>query len=393
MRPLLLALCPLLPLAAQSPMFRGNPAHTGVYPAAHTAPTGQVAWQHTGMTDARYMGLPRAEGAPMHPTTPAVEGDRIAYSVGPFVFLLDREGREQRCLTLDRSVLGSVALTQDTLYAATEDGALHAFDLKDGRRRWRTALGAPTALQMLDHWDVLHSSPTLEGGRVYLGTADGSVGAIDGHTGKVLWKRNLGQPVRSSPAVAEGRVFVGDLGGKLHALDARTGKALWSADTRETGVPWRAIQGSCAVEGDRVLVGSRSTFLYAYDAATGRQLWKQARKNSWIPASPAVRSGIAYVGQSDGDQIQAVDARGQVRWTTKTAGATFASPALAGDRLYVATNHNYDMGAKGTLSALDPDSGKVHWTLSLPASVWASPVPIGDRVLVTCADGKLYAVK
>lgn len=389
----MLALCPLLPLAAQSPMFRGNPAHTGVFPAARTAPSGQVAWQHNAMTGAQYMALARAEGAPMHATTPAVDGERIAYSVGPFVCLLDREGRELRRLTLDQPVLGSVALAGDTLYAATGDGALHAFDLTDGRRRWRTALGSPTALHMFDPWDVLHSSPTLEGGRVYLGTPDGTVGALDANTGRLVWKRNLGQPVRSSPAVAEGRVFVGDLGGKVHALDARTGKPLWTSDTREPGVPWRAIQGSCAVEGDRVLVGSRSTFLYAFEAATGRQLWKQARKGSWIPASPAVRDGIAYVGQSDGDQVQAVDARGQVRWTTKTAGATFASPALAGDRLYVATNHNYDMGAKGTLSALDADSGKVHWTLTLPASAWASPVPMGDRVLVACADGKLYAVK
>lgn len=391
MRPLALLLA--LPLAAQSPMFRGNPAHTGVYAAPQAPLVGRIAWVHEGLTEARYRAIPLTEGLLMYATTPAVEAGRICYSAGPFLLVLDLEGREQRAIQLDAPVLGSPALASGVILAATADGALHALGAEQGRALWRTPIGEPTPLGMLDPWDVLHSSPTVAGGRVFLGTGDGTAGAVDLASGTLLWRRKLGHAVRSSPAVAEDRVFVGCLDGKVHALSAPSGAPLWSADTQEPGIPWRAVQGSCAVAQGRVFVGSRSSFLYAFDAATGKVAWKQSHRGSWVPCTPALRDGIAYVGQSDGDQVQAVDAKGAVLWTQKTRGATFASPALAGDTLYVATNHNYDMAAKGSLSALDAATGKVRWTLDLPASVWASPVVAGNQVLVACADGKLYAVR
>jgi len=56
-------------------------------------------------------------------------------------------------------------------------------------------------------------------------------------------------------------------------------------------------------------------------------------------------------------------------------------------------NDNYNMKGKGSLSAVDIKTGKAIWTLEFPGSVWASPVVAGDTVYVSCADGKLYAVR
>jgi outer membrane protein assembly factor BamB len=199
--------------------------------------------------------------------------------------------------------------------------------------------------------------------------------------------------VRATPAVAAGRVFCGSFDGKVYALEAGTGKQLWAVDTKTAGVPWHSVQGSCAVMDGVVCVGSRSSFLYGIDAATGQIRWKHSHDGSWVPSSPAVRDGIAYVGQSDGSKVVAVDATGKRLWTFDAPNETFASPALAGDVLFVAGNDNYNMKGKGTLSALDCKTGKALWTLDFPASVWASPVVAGDTVYVACADGKLYAVK
>ena len=147
------------------------------------------------------------------------------------------------------------------------------------------------------------------------------------------------------------------------------------------------------VAGGVVYVGSRSTHLFAFEEATGKLLWKHSHGGSWVPSSPAVRDGIAYVGQSDGNRITAIGADGQVRWTLDAQHETFASPALAGETLFVATNDNYDLNGKGSLIAVDIKTGKALWTCAFPASVWASPVVGEDAVYVACADGKLYAVK
>lgn len=164
-------------------------------------------------------------------------------------------------------------------------------------------------------------------------------------------------------------------------------------DTKTEGVLWNSVQGSCAVVDGLVYVGSRSTFLYAIEADTGKIRWRHGHDGGWVPSSPAVRDGIAYVGQSDGSKVTAVDAAGQTLWAFAAPHETFASPALAGDVLYVGGNDNYDSRGKGSLSALDAKTGQVRWNLDLPASVWASPVVVGDVVYVSCADGKVYAVK
>ena len=64
-------------------------------------------------------------------------------------------------------------------------------------------------------------------GRVFVGTCNGTLWALDGATGKPLWKHAADGPIQHSPAVAGGRVFFGDAGGSLWALDAATGKPAW----------------------------------------------------------------------------------------------------------------------------------------------------------------------
>jgi len=199
--------------------------------------------------------------------------------------------------------------------------------------------------------------------------------------------------VRATPAVAGGRVFCGSFDGKVYALDAATGRELWEVKTKTPGVPWNSVQGSCAVMDGLVYVGSRSCFTYAIDAATGEVRWRHSHEGNWVPSSTAVRDGIAYVGQSDGSKVTALGAKGESLWVFNAPNETFASPALAGDVLYVAGNDNYNMKGKGSLSAVDIKTGKALWTLEFPGSVWASPVIAGDTIYVSCADGKPYAVR
>lgn len=385
------------PLAAQappdSPMFRGNPSHAGVYAAPTHPIKGTIAWSFETLGWDRYQKLEDMDGDYMWPSTPAVVGDRIYAAAGPFLYVLDLKGQMIRQIKLSSCTLASPAVSNGVVYLPTKDGKLNALDAQDGRTIWTASIGNAGFLKMVDTWDVYQSSATVAEGRVFVGSGDGRIYAFSAQDGHELWHVQTRHAVRATPAVAGGRVFCGSFDGHVYALDAQTGKTIWDVDTKTPGVPWKAVQGSCAIENGLVYVGSRSAFFYGIDAATGAVRWKDSHDGSWVPSSPAVRDGIAYVGQSDDSKVCAVDAKGKRLWTRTVQDHTFASPALAGDVLFVATNNNYNYNGKGHLYALEPKTGNPIWTLELPGSVWSSPVVAGNLVLLGCSDGKLYAIQ
>jgi len=393
MRSTILALALVLPLPAQSPMFRGDAIHAGVSTAPSQPLKGQIAWSFEAMRWELYQSLENMDGGNVWPTTPAVVDSRIYLCAGPFFYALDQAGKQIYRKQLGGRSLASPAVVGGIAYLPTEEGLLYALNAQDGRILWTCAIGGSSWLKQLDNWDVYHSSPAVSGGLVYVGSGDGRIYAIDAISGKQKWHFQTGHVVRATPAVAQGRVFCGSFDGKVYALDAASGRKLWELNTTTKGMPWHSVQGSCAVVDDVVYVGSRSGFLYAIEAATGQLRWQESHEGSWVPSSPAVRDGQAYVGQSDGNQIVSVDAKGKRLWVHKTPSETFASPTLAGEVLYVGCNDNYNLKGKGSLCALDIKTGKALWTLELPSSVWSSPVVAGDTVYVCDANGKLFAVR
>ena len=86
-------------------------------------------------------------------------------------------------------------------------GALHAIDAGTGRGRWSSPLS--------DH--DLTSGPTVAGGVIYVGAADGEMYAVDANTGEQRWHAGVGS-LRSSPAIIGGVLYLGSNAGSLRAV-------------------------------------------------------------------------------------------------------------------------------------------------------------------------------
>jgi alcohol dehydrogenase (cytochrome c) len=87
----------------------------------------------------------------------------------------------------------------------------------------------------------------LYDGKIFRGTPDGHLIALDAATGALLWDVRiadsaLGQWIAAAPIAIDGRVFVGNAGGifgangHIHAFDADSGKRLWTFDLIAAGV-------------------------------------------------------------------------------------------------------------------------------------------------------------
>jgi quinohemoprotein ethanol dehydrogenase len=136
----------------------------------------------------------------------------------------------------------------------------------------------------------IESTPLISNGVLYATGPWSVVFAVDARNGKEIWRydpdiarvngpRICCGPVNRGVALYQGRVYEGTLDGRLIALNAETGKVEWSAQTTDpkddlsiTGAP-RVIKGKVIIGNGGAEFAARG-FVTAYDAATGKQAWR-----------------------------------------------------------------------------------------------------------------------
>jgi outer membrane protein assembly factor BamB len=109
---------------------------------------------------------------------------------------------------LGGAIDGALLAEQDTVYAGTADGAVHAVNI-EGTPLWSYRAGAP-----------VNSGLAIRGGTLYAGSDDGYLHAIDVSTGKPRWRYQAGGPVRSQILVAGRVVYFGSLDHQVYAVRA-----------------------------------------------------------------------------------------------------------------------------------------------------------------------------
>ena len=149
------------------------------------------------------------------------------------------------------------------------------------------------------------ATPLIVDGTMYTTSAWSKVQAFDAVSGKLLWQYDPEVPGKAAANACcdvvnrgvgywGGKVFVGTLDGRLIALDAKSGRMLWSKQTTDpekaytiTGAP-RVIKGRVIIGNGGAEFGVRGYFT-AYDAETGRQLWRFYT----VPGEPGKDDGVA----------------------------------------------------------------------------------------------------
>ncbi|MFN7157717.1 MAG: PQQ-binding-like beta-propeller repeat protein, partial [Erythrobacter cryptus] len=134
------------------------------------------------------------------------------------------------------------------------------------------------------------ATPLVIDGKLYLTTAWSKVKAFDAVTGKPLWSYDPKVPGETAvkaccDVVNRGlgawgdKLFLGTLDGRLVALDRNSGKVVWETVTVDqsksytiTGAP-RVIDGKVIIGNGGAEFGVRG-FVAAYDAETGKRLWQ-----------------------------------------------------------------------------------------------------------------------
>jgi polyvinyl alcohol dehydrogenase (cytochrome) len=188
---------------------------------------------------------------------------------------------------------------------------------------------------------------------------------------------------QAQPTIMGGALFVGSQSGKVYALDADTGCTYWTFDAG-AGVR-AAITIGASGQGWSAYFGDQRGNAFALDAVTGQLRWKthiDAHRAAMVTGAPALAGGVLYVPVSSFEEV------------------TGASP-------------RYECCSfRGSLVALDAESGKVSWqsyTIHEPAApvrknaldvqlwgpsgapIWSSPTVDPDRHMIYATTGDSYS--
>jgi len=135
--------------------------------------------------------------------------------------------------------------------------------------------------------ESLETTPIVVDGVMYVTTSFNHVYALDAKTGEQFWhyKHKMGPvttyccgPNNRGVAIYKDKVFMGTLDAKLVALDAKTGSLLWETEIADPELGYSETMAPTVVNG-KVLIGTNGGeygirgFVRAYDADSGKLVW------------------------------------------------------------------------------------------------------------------------
>ena len=245
------------------------------------------------------------------------------------------------------------------------------------------------------YWDTddkrgLEATPIVVDGVMFTSGTWSRVYANDARTGESIWQYDPEVPkqwgknaccdvVNRGVAVWKGRVFVGTLDGRLVALDAGTGAVIWETLTIDPERPY-TITGAPRVVKDMVVIGNGGAeygvrgYVTAYDWRSGEQKWRFHT----VPGNPAD-------GFENPAMKMAADTWNGQWWTIGGGGTVWDSMAFDPELnlLYIGVGNgspwNRDVRSPGggdnlflaSIVALNPDDGSYAWHYqTAPGETW-----------------------
>jgi len=268
------------------------------------------------------------------------------------------------------AVYGLPVVTGDVVLIASYDHHLYAFDRATGERE-----------PLFTADDAIIGGVTVYDGVTYFGASDYLVYAVDLATREAIWEKpfRTGNWVWGTPAVDEERIYVGSMDHHVYAINRRTGIEEWRRDMGAS------VPGSITLSGGTLFVGAIDKQLHVLDAENGRELW-QRPMGDWVWGEALVHDGYVYAGSLDG-RVHALSLSDQSpRWDPATLdGAVRAGPILVNGGLTVGTE-------AGTVYRIDVETGDGEVFFDAKGAVLSRPALLGDMLYLGTTVGNVFGL-
>lgn len=348
--------------AADWPVFRGNPAQTGV--ASELLPEKlAIRWQFKTSGD---------ENSAVIESTAAIAGG-VAF-VGAFddhLYAIDLTTGKEKWKAKIGTIKAPVGVHGGAVFAGNVESAFHCLDAATGKPKWKFDVGTE-----------ISSGMNFTEDSVLFGSLDETLHCLSLSDGKRRWKYQVvGGPVMGTPAIANGRTFAAGCDSTLHVLDIATGKE--TAGVNLGG----QVGASAAVRGDLLVVGTMTNDVVAVNLKKPEVAWTFTAQKRPQPffSSAALTDKLAIVGSRDKRVYALKLSNGEEAWSFATDGKVDSSPVIAGPRVYFGSHD-------GNLYVLEVDTGKQVQKIKLDGPISASPAIANGYIVIGTERGTVYCV-
>ncbi|SDH33165.1 outer membrane protein assembly factor BamB [Variovorax sp. OV700] len=309
----------------------------------------------------------------------------------------------------------------DIVTLAGSDGTVVSIDARAGRETWRANAGATLAagvgsdgslaavvttnneLVAIEGGKVLwkqrlsaqaFTAPLVAGRRIFVQTADRSLSAWDGQSGRRLWlqQRTAENLVlkKSGVLVAVGDTLVSGIGGRLVGINPANGTSRWEAPIaapRGTNDVERLVDltGSVSRAGDIVCARAYYANVGCVDTARGQLLWSKPAVGA---EGVSGDEGFVYGTESDGSVVAWRRADGERAWqSTRFKNRVLTGPLAVGRSLVIGES-------TGTLHFVSREDGALLNRVTPDGSaIGVTPVMAGNTVVVVTANGGVFGYR
>ncbi|MBI2858466.1 MAG: PQQ-like beta-propeller repeat protein [Chloroflexi bacterium] len=279
-------------------------------------------------------------------------------------------------------------LSDETLYVGGQQGDLLALNLKDGNQKWARKLVGPAkggfgCLGPAQRSSAVYGTATVSEKTVYAASYNGKIYAFDADDGTQKWvypEKGTLPAIVGGGAVSNGIVAFGDSDGKIYGLDSATGTQKWAAAAQ--GKVWATPVADKGV----LYTPSLDGRVYAIRTSDGAIQWNTERVGGMV-SSPALTQDTIIVGSLDNHLYAFERANGNKKWQFLGGNFFWASPVLSGS-LVVAAN------TEGKVYGLDARDGRLVWEWASPekSSISSTPVVLNGSVAVATLSGKINLI-
>ena len=273
-----------------------------------------------------------------------------------------------------------IAVEQQRVFAASNNGHVDAFDLSGGKQIWQRALKAP-----------LSAGPAAGDGLVVVASSKGDVIGLSAQDGTQLWRVRINAEILAAPAIGNGLVIVRAVDGRMHGLSAKDGSEFWVMDQQ---VPRLSLRGTSRpiVVGELAICGFDNGRVVAVATGNGTSAWEVAVGQSHgstelqrlidVDAAVVSDQDDLFASAYQGRVAKLVRETGQIEWARDLS--SFRGLAVDANAVYVST-------ADGDLVRLDRRTGAEQWRVkTLERRQLSGPVVYRGRVVVGDFAGFLH---